>query len=127
MTDKELLEAAAKAAGIALEGKDAQARIWDKPDLLTVLFHNHSRNHPMCRKPSLPGNVEWNPLAEDGDALRLAAKVRVTIEFDADSQGVEVWCNQGTWALPAGNDLLAATRRAIVQAAASISADEGIE
>jgi len=74
MTDKEMLELAAKAAGIEI---GAHARfIGDHPGLY---FHNDARNHPMCRKPNTPGNVEWNPLTDDGDALRLAVKLGLAV------------------------------------------------
>lgn len=59
MTDRELLEFAAKAAGYQV------ARIADNDDDL-MLF----------------GVQEiWNPLAYDGDALRLAEKLGLTVNF----------------------------------------------
>lgn len=74
ITDRELLELAAKAAGIVL-GEHARF-IGDHPQ---PWFHNDSRKHPMCRKPNRAGNVPWAPLADDGDALRLAARLRLDI------------------------------------------------
>jgi hypothetical protein len=53
--------------------------------------------------------VEWNPLTDDGDALRLAVKLDLSID-DAC-----VIYSDG-----ASDDRYAATRRAIVRAAASI-------
>ena len=89
MTDKELLEFAAKAGGYV---------------------HYH------------PGDgfyVTWNPLTDDGDALRLAVKLRMDIAHfsklvRADVTGYDE-CRESN-----GNDPYAATRRAIVRAAAEI-------
>lgn len=69
--------------------------------------------------------LRWNPLEDDGAALRLA--VRLNIEFACfdDSQKV----NAGVWSedskpydcmTPYNGDKQAATRRAIVRAAAEI-------
>lgn len=74
MTDRELLELAAKAVGI----------------------DNKKLNHPV--------NF-WSPLTDDGDALRLAVKLRIEV------------CSKG---MEAFGDPYAATRRAIVRAAAEI-------
>ena len=95
MIDRELLELAAKAAGIdttrCLQYEDG-AFDW-------------------------PGKAgRWNPLTDDGDALRLAVKLGITIMFDCSG----VWCEQyGVLESYKGNPL-AATRRAIVEAAAKI-------
>lgn len=98
MSDRELLEAAARAAGIP--GNYIGGDIVDRPEYGQITF--------------------WNPLQDDGDALRLAVlmKMEVTIE---DS---EVWAGHHTEEWPkseaTGNDANAATRRAIVRAAASM-------
>jgi hypothetical protein len=102
MTDRELLEAAAKAEGHAYP--------W-------VL-------------PARGGERPWNPLTDDGDALRLAVKLGISIlSFPA--------CIGTRWPLnnlpvkligtdppyediSSGQDPLVATRRAIVRAAAEI-------
>ena len=92
--DKELLELAAKAAGIEI------AHI------------------------ELLGDDGWNPLTDDGDALRLAVKLE--IDLVQISGGVCVVCGQdGTMDVyeyfnTHNNDPYAATRRAIVRAAAEI-------
>ena len=57
MTDRELLEFAAKAAGLRLQWRD--------------MFGGYER---VFRAPLLDGKF-WNPLTDDGDALRLV-KVR---------------------------------------------------
>jgi hypothetical protein len=94
MTDRELLELAAKAAG--LKG-------WK--------FYEE---HPVDGYPRhsfgmrLGGN-RWNPLTDDGDALRLAAKLFLWQAVRDGYQHVD-----------SDNDIYAATRRAIVRAAAEI-------
>ena len=63
----------------------------------------------------------WNPLVDDGDALRLA--VRLNIDVLQRASG-ECWA-QGpmvrTEIEPHGSDAAAATRRAIVRTAASLA------
>lgn len=113
MTDRELLEAAAKAAGIELA--DFQSGLPGQP-----LWMARGQENPET------GSRDWNPLSSDGDALRLAVKLNIHIEFagprsvvdrvQASPKGyghfAEVVMYEGD---PAG-----ATRRAIVRAAASI-------
>jgi hypothetical protein len=74
MTDRELLEAAAKAAGISGEyfgGTGAYASgIWRD-------FEHGCRD---C----------WNPLTDDGDALRLAVKLRMTVAHEPSRGGWSV-------------------------------------
>ena len=64
---------------------------------------------------------EWNPLTDDGDALRLAVKLKLDVISDREDDCCSVW----TYGNPDvnvkyGNDPYAATRRAIVRAAAAI-------
>lgn len=98
MTDKELLELAARAAGIGCYDPDhiGVYGIWveDAGD-----------------------EYYWNPLTDDGDALRLAVKLLITVTFGANY--VIVGGNQMPLVNNA-NDPYAATRRAIVRAAAEI-------
>jgi hypothetical protein len=110
MTDKELLEASSKAAGIAYVGYDPEAG-------MQVMYEKKQRT---C------GNEYWywNPLTDDGDALRLAVKLNLLIlPYPADNavRVVNFESNENTivsWGLPP--DPYAATRRAITRAAASI-------
>ena len=116
MTDIELLEAAAKAANINTSG----CALTYGPD-----------EHWKVRKPERDfGFSEWNPLVDDGDALRLAVKLGLHIQIDFDDpdcQCVYVW---GDWpnfdgAVPHmmekdGGDRSLAVRRAIARAAAEI-------
>lgn len=110
MTDRELLELAAKAAGV---------KVFSYID------------NPMWGTGINTGEVDeelWNPLANDSDALRLAVKLEMTILADPGIDGcvaaqidpptsplTSVWADE-----LAEPDHHAATRRAIVRAAAEI-------
>jgi hypothetical protein len=92
MIDRELLKAAAEAAGIELgEWCEELDAFWK----------------------GKTGDTIWNPLTDDGDALRLAVKLKFNVvpEYTWSAP----WDNGGTLADP-----YAATRRAIVRAAAEI-------
>jgi hypothetical protein len=99
VTDRELLEMAAKAAGIEL---------WHEDVFINGLTQKVSNN----------GVLRWNPLTDDGDALRLAVKLR---HFRI---GLGECIGRGAYShiamLESGPDPDAATRRAIVRAAAEI-------
>lgn len=106
MNDRELLELAAKAAGTDLRWHDG----WNgMPDLA-----------------SIDGFV-WNPLTDDGDALRLAVKLRLDVmtcgrhakQDEIQVGGAVVATTFQPIAHPY-DDPLTATRRAIVRAAAEI-------
>ena len=118
MTDRELLEAAAKAACIALI-----PYIWNKGTGWDYEGFTISGE----------GQDEWNPLEDDGDALRLAVKLSLAVTpypiyehpkhsvivarkslEDSRTEVGELY----------GSDPMAATRRAIVRAAAAM-AQEG--
>ena len=98
-TDRELLELAARAAGIAVEWKEWGRFDW-RDGLPTVL------------------DVVWNPLTDDGDALRLAAKLKIDLEWDHDDETVEAYIREGEghFYCPCFN--AADYRRAIVAVAA---------
>ena len=98
MTDRELLELAAKAAGIEV----IRSRL-DDPMNADFLVRGGSRN-PYHEFGA------WNPLSDDGDALRLAAKLYL---WDA----VRLAHREVSDAV----DIYAATRRAIVRAAAALA------
>lgn len=109
---RELLEMAAKAAGIDLRWK------------LGV--------HQITLPPALPyylvGGLDqyWNPLTDDGDALRLAVKLGIDVEMHgmlvnfpfccASAKNAEIQCEEEAVHV----DDLASVRRAIVRAAAAI-------
>ena len=87
MSDRELLELAAKAAGYVLqETEDGYECNFDDSRI-------------------------WNPITDDGDALRLAVKLNI----DAGKPGMRLRIEWHSW-----EDPYAATRRAIVRAAAEI-------
>ena len=104
MNDRELLELAAKAAGIPL-----------KPDFA------ERYDYYMADK------LMWSPLTNDGDALRLAVQLDIDFYMGAGN-GPEAWAgyylpgreNKKHACEPVGQDPYAATRRAIVRAAAEI-------
>ena len=113
-TDRELLELAAKAAGYVV----IRSRL-DDPMSKDFLIADSVRNHGQANGP-------WNPLTDDGDALRLAVKLGIKLELHPAwvyaravitkyeyLQIEEGWAN-------GFNDPCAATRRAIVRAAAEI-------
>ena len=100
MTDRELLELAAKAAGVALRDLDDRYDGWED---IPVLIRRG-----------------WNPLADDGEALRLAVKLDIPIS--SESANGTTWICRGKLQVmqPHKDDPYAATRRAIVRAAAEI-------
>ncbi len=109
MTDRELLEAAARAAGYPIDSR-ASFRTWREFDKVSVL--NPKGGHTL-----------WNPLSDDGDALRLAVALRITPHIDSNMTEAEAATRQagGFFAEPHIDDPYAATRRAIVRAAAALA------
>jgi hypothetical protein len=100
MTDRELLELAAKAAGDAPSGVSYTA---------------------------LLGIRQWNPIDNSGDALLLAVQLEMQVSIGFQGRiNVAVYLDRGVDALPVNirevksDDPLAATRRAITRAAAEI-------
>jgi hypothetical protein len=104
-SDRELLEAAAKAAGIELH--------WDEDGPNEVTYYGATKTWGT-----------WNPLTDDGDALRLAVKLDMQIWRRPGGfvcgmrNGIDFWHSLNE---PLAPDAYAATRRAIVRAAAAIS------
>lgn len=110
MTDRELLELAAKAAGYQ----------YIKPieDYDGSLGLEVGSTNPMR-------TYTWNPLKDDGDALRLAVALNmgVSIPVWKDNRiDVITFQDSRVNVIEKGNDAMAATRRAIVRAAAEIGA-----
>jgi len=102
-TDRELLELAAKAAGY---------EVLASPGFEIEIYDGEWR--------------KWNPLTDDGDALRLAVKLRLECMYEATELGP---CHCQFWIAGEGfkqvtehlnDDPYAATRRAITRAAAAI-------
>lgn len=106
MTDRELLELAAKAAGHTL-GYNTK----------TQRFYHNDAEHNSCGEP-------WDPLADDGDALRLAVKLGMVVRQPCKGVVTAYSDTPKFMATPPTEyiepDLYAATRRAIVRAAAEI-------
>lgn len=104
MNDRELLELAAKAAGYGFSWKGIDRDI-----------------------PETIEKGTWNPLAFDGDALRLAVKLNISIGRPVEGDSVQHWgtyADDHTQKLQVKErdcgDAVAATRRAIVKIAAEI-------
>jgi hypothetical protein len=115
MTDRELLELAAKAAGVEI---DWQTWVTDPKAVMGCCF-------------ALAGtHTYWNPLTDDGDALRLfcalpwlcieTSDVGVTVrERGNPDEPTRVYLMWTEWLDKHNGDVVAATRRAIVRAAAA--------
>jgi hypothetical protein len=104
MTDRELLELAAKAAN------EQGSRIVPSASGAWYEWHN-------CGADGRP----WNPLTDDGDALRLAVKLEIEYKVRCGATWVDWYVGERSVYLhheEHGNDANAATRRAIVRAAA---------
>ena len=101
MNDRELLELAAKAVGIQLRFLSDSTPFSDGPRV-----------------------GEWNPLTDDGDALRLAVQLGMNIHYPTmiGSSKVHVSSIKRVEE-KLFEDPYAATRRAIVRAAAEIGKD----
>jgi hypothetical protein len=132
MTDKELLEMAAKAAGWT--GWRSKHGYWNvtSPEGRSSTHCHHWNSYcpdtgKKLREPTFADAISetnWNPLTDDGDALRLAVKLKIQITpgtynkdeftaFKAAGGEAHEFCNFL-------QDEYAATRRAIVRAAAEI-------
>jgi len=110
-TDRDLLEAAAQAAGMSWLN-------WT-PGAAPLVPAEHR---------AVPDRGCWHPLTDDGDALRLAVKLQIQItpgtynkdEFTAfraaGGEAHEHWSTM--------QDEYAATRRAIVRAAAAMAKED---
>lgn len=110
MSDRELLELAAKAAGIELR--------W--------YSHMMRNGVPIWPEVAHIGDEVWNPLTDDGDAFTLMVALRLEPRFIDNSHSGGAEPSRVTLHLVPGIvenikvDVLAATRRAIVRAAAEI-------
>lgn len=117
MTDRKLLEAAARAAGIPY--------IKPLPEYNGRFGLEAGSENPMRTQT-------WNPLADDGDALRLAVRLGIAFKYDRNAppelklprECATAITDKGQWFAEVGRDELAATRRAIVRAAAAMGGAE---
>lgn len=96
MSDKEMLELAAKAAGYRIDSD------FDRLDV----------------RQASGAPAPWRPLDDDGDALRLAVKLHMQVSITTESCRAETLPVLGVRVND--KDEMAATRRAIVKAAAAI-------
>ena len=101
MNDRELLKLASRAAGID----------WFDEPALQAGKGLHMKSGPF-----------WNPLQDDGDALLLAVGLKLDVQFFDGYAEIHVGGDGITSATvePYAPDMQAATRRAIVRAAAEI-------
>ncbi len=109
MNDIELLELAAKAAGIMIRDPATKWIAQGVTELDLLVWNDKG------------GDSVWNPLTDDGDALRLAVKLNLLVDVCAIKEETEAGdgTNGYQCELHKG-DPYAATRRAIVRAAAEI-------
>lgn len=113
-TDRELLELAANAAGyVVIEWLESYGDFYTE-DFIGLLIRDGYKNEQ-----------RWNPLIDDGDALRLAVKLGIVVSgYDcSEISGVRLNKGHKDWVYGDPNEELgdeAATRRAIVRAAAAI-------
>lgn len=128
MTDQELLELAAKDAGLTdrelleLAAKEAGLRVGREPDglergrydLYWHLAYEELVWHGKSSGSEYPEPVCWNPLNDDGDALWLA----VTLGLFNLNELLYRYANDPL--VDCSKDKYAATRRAIVMAAADV-------
>jgi hypothetical protein len=100
-TDRELLELAAKAAGLGFT-----VPVFGVPPFMGL---------------RLIGGALWNPLTDDGDAFRLAARLRMTVKVT--DYGATAYKDNLFWLITFDDGDITvetAARRAIVRAAAEI-------
>lgn len=112
--DREQLLLAAKAAGLTLadyQNNEAKGGLWLARECANPVTHSR----------------DWNPLHDDGDALRLATKLRIECGY-ATLDGKREFATAShpdvdgeLWELIEGDET-SATRRVIVRAAADIGA-----
>ncbi len=119
MTDRELLELAAKAYW-GDEIDDVVSIDWSEEDGCIAFTHADNQDHN-----GLDVAMLWNPLNDAGDALRLVVKLRMQIipgtynEVEATAYA-RAGAEEAHEYVHYQQDLLAATRRAIVRAAAEL-------
>jgi hypothetical protein len=110
MTDKELLELAAKAARMEIN--------------LERQFERNELGFGHVGLWIVNGSTRWNPLTDDGDALRLAVSLGLIVDIDTEEHYTEIefTSNYEDKSVLDGHgfDATEATRRAITLAAAQI-------
>lgn len=113
--DRELLELAARAAGYDVEWKEWRtSRI---AEFGAIKYTKHAGFWVESK--------QWDPLADDADAFRLMVRLGLLVDVMPDRTEV-TWPGSAFYSLPPvrvehGGDAAAATRRAIVMAAAEMA------
>lgn len=102
MNDRELLELAARASGYKLSWSYDNHCCW-----INEMRHNF--------------DVTWNPLTDDGDALRLAASLEMDLRFIGSGAIARAHFENSIWPKIKDDDY----KRAIVRAAAEIGKSMG--
>ena len=109
MNDRELLEMAAKTAGIEL-------------GLAIYSGKTGALKHYLIKEDG--DTIAWNPLTDDGDAFRLAAQLEMKVDFGHSDENCRAKCTapriHAEHIEPIVDDQLKAARFAIVRAAAEI-------
>lgn len=121
MTDKELLELAAKACGY--KEVSASYRSDDDGYPTYEFWYLHVKD---LYDGNYGDSCVWNPLTDDGDALRLAVKLGLPWESGYALGRTDYWKIGEEYVRHdyEGSDVTAATRRAIVRAAAEIEKEK---
>ena len=116
LDDRRLLEQAAKAAGLQIVGPVETYIAQPSFEHIGGFFVRNDRG----------GDSVWNPLRDDGDALRLAVELRFDLNFQRTGREriVQVYSSRiGKWVSETyrdNDDSCAVMRKVIVLAAASI-------
>jgi hypothetical protein len=115
VSDRELLELAAKAVGmdVLLDGIP-----WPK-ESVGWFFNQVGYNPPALYDRASPLRRMWAPLTDDADALRLAVKLGMDVDVSFDVTFIR-HDSVPSLAIDHGDDKYGATRRAIVMAAAEV-------
>jgi hypothetical protein len=114
MTDREVLELAAKAAGFG------------DPQICWTESEYPPKSGKQGALWNYVGHMDtaelWNPLTDDGDALRLAVQLGLFIQINSGSATAWKWRGENWYEQASDNadDMSATTRRAITRAAAEI-------
>ena len=106
MTDRQMIEDAALAAGMVIEWKEG-----------------HCKGGPYAG--AFVNGVAWRPREDDGDSARLRRAVRIVVQWFPKDVAAMHWSDDGrgrSWVEFYGDDPAAAERLAVVRAAAAIGA-----
>lgn len=125
MDDRELLELAAKAAGVFMR-PDEWPFSNPMPDDATATYYDSDAQSITGTRVWYGRNGEvggtedytWSPLTDDGDALRLAVRLGFCVDIETPCGAVTAGRACETFDCDDHEAAMAATRRAIVRAAA---------